>query len=372
MFKKIKYFLKENINFQFIVLSILVINLYFIDLISFFILLFIVLIYSSFIQIKKTTFAISFILTVILFALYKCINDCNKIMFTTWIDNIFNFSLRNYLIKYIDIKYTKEASSIVKMLLLSFKDDYSNGIYNQLSQLSVVHLLVVSGFHVNVYVMIIAFIFKKLKVVKIIITFVFLIIICYFNDFNLSIFRSLLFVIIKFFNRDRKNNNLLNLSIIVISLFVPLALNQYGFQMSCLSVLILFIYNNKYKQKSKIINFFLITLFINLALLPYTSRFNNKISMLIFFYNYIFTSWFSFLYLFVSIFFVFEFMNIPINNIISLFSEFIKIANSFNIFIYLNKFNEFASIAYITFILFSLNYGGLIKHEFNKIFFKKM
>ncbi|WP_412032224.1 ComEC/Rec2 family competence protein [Malacoplasma muris] len=366
---KMLEFIKNNLNIQLIVLSILCINLYFIDILSFLILPFFILAYSCLIKINKKTFALSFVLPVIIFGIYFLLNFLNKIMITEWVDLVLKYSLRKNLILHIDKYYDETVSSIIKMILFSYKDDNSHDVYNSLSRLSIVHLIVVSGFHISVYIGIINFIFKKHRIIKNVFLLIFLFFICYLNDFNLSIFRSLMFVILGFTKINRKH--FLNISIILISLFVPNALTQYGFQMSCLCIFVINIFNKKIKGKSKFINYVILTALINLILLPYTSIFSNKISLLFFLYNYLFTPIFYILYLFISLFFLFEFMVIPISTFVNVFLNLVKLADSFNIFISLPNMNNLLSIIYMCTSLILLNYWKDIKYETNQLLMKE-
>lgn len=367
-FFKTKILLKLKwIQVDLITLSIVLLNLVLINKICFVIGVFLAFWYITIKQCRIHQIIASYLIPIIFFGIWIVVNHQSKIFFSETIDNIFNYSLRNSAIDFVKQNYSKNTSIVLNMILFSFKDNNSYAIYNEFTKLSIVHLIVVSGFHVNIFVIVINKIFFKYKTTKNTFCIIFVFMMCYFNNFNLSIVRSFIYCLLAMGGKINRKDYLF-ISIIVISLFAPLALKSYGFQMTCLSILVINKLVKTKIAKNKFILSIMITLLVNIMLVPYTILFNNEISIFSLFYSIVFSPIISILYVLSTILFPFVFVSSVTETLVAIFMFLINIANSFNLFIKLPDINNFISISYIFIFFIILHHGGLIKNEINQLF----
>ncbi len=211
------------------------------------------------------------------------------------------YSLRNKAINYLNSIYSNSTSQYINLLL--FNNKGNNPVYELTKQLSITHLIVVSGLHINVLL----FIFNKMIFLKVknhyyqsVFQVIFCFIYSYFLAYSISILRITINSIIKlFFNKcDSKKINCY--SGMIILLFLKNEVTSYGFLMSYLcsiGICILAFYIRNKLTLTIVINGFCI-----LITLPFVIKMNGKINIFSFFYNYMFACLIIFDYLWFLIF----------------------------------------------------------------------
>lgn len=94
----------------------------------------------------KTT--IYLFLSLIPCLIYFFIKDFN---FLTYLNSLIQtktgFNLRKYISSYLDRSYDDLTSNFIKLMVLNIKIDESYYLYKKIANLSVVYLIVISGFH---------------------------------------------------------------------------------------------------------------------------------------------------------------------------------------------------------------------------------
>ncbi len=133
--------------------------------------------------------------------------------------------MMNYLLEGPDfyIKY-------ISLILIGKKNDLNKDLYEKIKYISVLHLFVISGFHINLLMIIILFIFKKIKIKKTIgqfIGFLIIFIYLYFLDFPISSLRAFLFLIFCFINRELLNNKFEKIDILSFVMLILFVYNPF-------------------------------------------------------------------------------------------------------------------------------------------------
>lgn len=288
------------------------------------------------------TFILEFSFAIIFFVFYTKFNYSKTIEFNKLINLICNINLREKILDYIDINYSDDNASIVKLLVLNEKQDYGISIYNRLSDLSVSFLIVISGFHLSLIPIFINKI-SKFKKTNIFINVILMIFVNYLTEFNVGSFRALIFYCLSLCKI--KKRNIFYFSIIIIVFLAPFSLYSFSFQMSFLCILIIRIIS-KFKIQNKIISLLFTSIFINLFLLVYLSEISGKISLWFWFYSLLFTPIFSFLYIFNILFLFFPYYDYVFNFFWSIIFLIINFCESINVFIFLDKFSSLQAISY--------------------------
>lgn len=143
-------------------------------------------------------------------------------------------------------KLKKDERAIIQALVLGEKKDIDKNLYSEYAAAGAVHILAVSGLHVGILYVILAFLFKPLSRLKYGIIFHSLLIVLLLWGFALlsglspSVTRAVtmfsFFAFAKLFNRETNSINTLFLSFLALLIFNPLWLFQVGFQLSYLAV----------------------------------------------------------------------------------------------------------------------------------------
>ena len=229
--------------------------------------------------VKKTHFILISTFLVIGFLFYFLCFNFNHLKLTNLynlLNDSFNFSLRDETAKYIQSIHSQLVSDYLLLTLLGIKTSGVFNFYYQLIDLSVVHIIVISGFHLAVLQSLINFIFKKTKYLKYFLSLLVVFLVSFLNGFSIGCFRSLLFFIIGFFVKDKKAK--INLSILFLLICFPQEILGFSFQMSYVSVLIIFSIN-KNRITNKNLKNFLISFFVTLFLIPFIGIMNKQISI---------------------------------------------------------------------------------------------
>jgi len=143
-------------------------------------------------------------------------------------------------------KLNIDERAIIQALVLGEKKDIDKSLYDEYAAAGAVHILAVSGLHVGILYVILAFLFKPLSQWKYGITLHSLLIVLLLWGFALlsglspSVTRAVtmfsFFAFAKLFNRETNSINTLFLSFLALLIFNPFWLFQVGFQLSYLAV----------------------------------------------------------------------------------------------------------------------------------------
>ncbi len=153
---------------------------------------------------------------------------------------------KNIIEKLQKTKLKTNERAIIQALVLGEKKDIDKNLYNEYAAAGAVHILAVSGLHVGILYVILAFFFKPLTrfkygtLVHSILIVLFLWGFALLSGLSPSVTRAVtmfsFFALAKLFNRDTNSLNTLFLSFLTLLIINPLWLFQVGFQLSYLAV----------------------------------------------------------------------------------------------------------------------------------------
>lgn len=286
------------------------------------------------------------------------IKDFNLFTFLcNFINNKVNFNLSEKICDFLDSKYDDRTASFIKLMILNKKVGDSYTLYKKMIDMSIVYLIVISGFHLMFIKKITNLIFKKIPFFQFIFNFFLFFFYVYLLNFNASVLRVFLCLII---SKCLKNKNLYDttaLSGIIVLLFVPSLCFSLSFQLSYICTFgVIFIVS--LTIKSKILEKILINTCAVVISLPLVLSINNQISILAIINSFIFGYFFCFVfvYFFLTWFLVFllpihQFITMIVFNIIEGF-------NIINIKISLNFSNLYLSCSYyiLCFVIIMITY----------------
>lgn len=249
--------------------------------------LFIILIILMFIRKQKVGDYFINISVAILFAfLYTKFNNLNIIPFNYIFNSITGIDLREIIINHVNDSFSLDSASFIKLLIFNIKDDSIKDFYKKLSELSVSHLVVVSGFHLSIIPMILSKLIKNKKI-TIPINLTVMLFLNYLTSFSIGSFRALLFYIFSLCKKTKKHS--LSLSLLVTMLIAPLSSLTISLHMSYLAVFAMQIDNKGKKDNSYFKRTIITSLTCTLFLVPFIGYFAGKISIFFIIYSLIFT-----------------------------------------------------------------------------------
>ncbi|MDR0740081.1 MAG: ComEC/Rec2 family competence protein [Mycoplasmataceae bacterium] len=200
--------------------------------------------------------------------------------------------------------YDKETGNFIKLVLFNIKDKTSSSTYFHMIDLSIVYLIVVSGFHITILKRMINYLFKRNKLLGNILNCSIIFFYCYLLNFAVSVTRVLLMFIFTLLLRRRINNryDILCLSGLFSLLLNPYCVFNIGFCMSYLcTIAIIYVY------ELQISNFLLEKILINVVAvtvsLPFVILLQHKISLWVIINSFAF----SYLFAFVFVYFLLTF-----------------------------------------------------------------
>lgn len=283
--------------------------------------------------------------------------------------NIIHESIRNYLYK----EYTDPYGSIICCLTIGDKSFMDDSLINEISNLGISHLFVISGLHMEIISSFIFLILKKVKLkeeYKNIIVLSVLLIYYILTLYMVSILRVIISFIInkilskQFINIIPYKKLLFNAGIVLI--LNPYYIFSYSFILSYAIVLGILILGNKLKKdkgfKSFIINNLLISLSSTIISIPIVSRMGSSINILSIVYNLFYIPYVSYILLPVSFIGLIK----PLSIITKLFCDiFLKLSSFLN---GIDIFNlSFSYPSLIIIILFYFIYLIILKTSNKRI-----
>ena len=282
----------------------------------------------------------------------------------------YNFDkFKNISMDYIGNLYSGNNLELINIIIFNTKN-YDSDIMNNIIDLNILHLFVLSGLHLNF----ISFLFDKIFKNKIKflskIKFPFILLLCYYVDFGIGSIRALITIFIKEFIKDDKYRNLKQTTIVAL-IFSTLFINDHFsivYQLSFNSCFVIAIINDFFKlnkiTKTLLINFFLIifNFFIIISI-------NNSINLLSIFSTWIFSNYILLIFVFLFITMWFPFMIIINNFILELIVNILKISNFFDQKIIIKDVNKNFVIIYYEIWLFWLIFFLKRKEKIVKLFY---
>jgi competence protein ComEC len=115
---------------------------------------------------------------------------------TAVIDHTLHFSLKKGAVNFINSHYQVQTAGFINLVMFNIKDQATWPIYDEMIDLSVVYLIVISGFHLSIFKQTIFKIFKHHHQLTYVISFCFLLLYCYFLNFAVSVTRVMLSLLI--------------------------------------------------------------------------------------------------------------------------------------------------------------------------------
>lgn len=277
------------------------------------------------------------------------------------------------LFNYYDHYFSKISASYLKALVLGDKSTLDEEVLNNINNLGISHLFVVSGLHVSLLIGIItkliSKVFKK-KNICIFLTTVILIIYVLMTNLMVSVLRVVIAYMIKNINEkyELKLSTLDILSIVTIILLLinPCYIYNSSFILSFGLTYSLIIGSKLLNEKHFLKSLIKMSFYCQIVSIPLSYNFSNKLNILSILFNLIFVPFVSYIFLPISLIISF----IPLLNnfyelIIKLFEKIVNISN--NISIYINL--PYVNILYLLlfYVLIYLLFKLLEKKQIKKI-----
>jgi competence protein ComEC len=214
-----------------------------------------------------------------------------------FINKIIGFSLRDKLINFINYSYSKQTSSFITLIVLNDKNSYSYPLYDKMINLSIVYMVVISGFHLTIFRNIINKIIKN-KIISNSLSLIFISFYSFLLDFSFSTMRVLLCILIRLIFKNKLNKyEVLGLSGLTLCVLNSSSLINFGFCLSYLCTFIIyFIYD--LDIENVFIEKLVISAAATLISLPIILLMNKQISVWSMFFALIFTYLFCYLFIY--------------------------------------------------------------------------
>ncbi len=251
--------------------------------------------------------------------IYKVI-EITDIKINTKNKNIF-YKIKNKIIK--RQEKIPKSKPYINSLILGNNSYLDEDIITSYRKSGISHLFAISGTHINILLIILYNILKKLKLKEnkiSIITILFLIYYMFLTNFSMSVLRASIFTILIIINKllklNIKNKNLLILTLFIITLNNPKNILNIGLQFSVLITYYLITYNKLINNKKTYLKKTLIISYIStLVSLPILVNSFYQINTLSVIYNLFFVPYVSFVLLpFTLITYIFP----PFDNILKI------------------------------------------------------
>lgn len=300
-----------------------------------------------------TNVKIKDIILIFLFGFFPCITNIFIKNFNVYdwlyklILDVTHFDLKENIKCYFEKLYSEKESNFLKLLILNIKNDQGYDIYKQMINLSIVYLIVISGFHISFIQLVINKIFKKLKKLGFIFNILLTSVYSWILNFSVSInrcFFSLLFHK-KISKISSDNFDTTSLVGYLNLLIVPQSYSNIGFQLSYLCTLgILFL--NKFDIKNIFINRISINYIALLISFPIVLSLNQKISVFALINSFIFSTFFIFSFCVLLFICFVPFLSFLSCFLINIIYETINVFDYLNINLELSIMNVYVSVMF--------------------------
>lgn len=217
------------------------------------------------------------------------------------------YFLRRNIMEYFnnDLPY---YSRYVPLIFLGIRNLKNQVIVNKITNISIIHLFTISGFHINILVFLIKKILSFFKIKNRYINLLFLsplFFYLYLMNFSIAASRAVIFSILSCINKSFLNNkihklNLLSIITFLFFVFNPYIVFSYSFIFSFVLSYSILIINSSLNNKNKKMKIFLIALFFSYLI---NIKLNEEINLTSFISVIIFTPLISFSYILTLLFF---------------------------------------------------------------------
>ncbi|MEG0686368.1 MAG: ComEC/Rec2 family competence protein, partial [Erysipelotrichales bacterium] len=257
---------------------------------------------------------------------------------------------------------TNKINSYYQYLFFQDSLEIDDSIKEALSQLAIIHLVVVSGFHFNIFYKILNVLLILIKpiLVKKIISLLLLFIYLYLLDFNPPALRAFILLILRNnkYTSQIDNHNQIGLSILITLFLNPLNVISGSFQLTYIVSLIIINIPRELKSNTLLFN-----LIISIGTIPLISNMNYQISIFSFILSTIFTPIIIIFYLLIFLANNLMILNNITFSIIEQFETLIYELNSYNITINTGYINFITIlIFYLIFFVFLIKYNKHFKY----------
>jgi len=263
--------------------------------------------------------------------------------------------IKSLIFNHVDNNFSDISRKYIYSLVLNDSSLFDEEFKTVLRINSISHMFVVSGFHINIFIMSLDKLFKKFKRRNVFISLflAFYVFITYFAAaVTRAVFMWYVKEFLKFIKLEFTSLDCLSICFIIMVLFNPYYIKDLGFILSflCTAIIILcskFISGNKIKAA------FLISLFIGIVCLPITIKICGFINILAPILNCFYTFYFSLLIPFSLVFMILSPLSMIYNYYSLITLEIMKLSSNLSILVYFPLFNGLLVLVYY-FVLFLL------------------
>ncbi|EDU06287.1 ComEC/Rec2 family competence protein [Ureaplasma urealyticum] len=257
-----------------------------------------------------------------------------------------DWSLRKQIIVYLSKKYlNKNTLMLIKLMI--FNEKVSGNFKQILYDLNIAHLFIVSGLHLNIFLLIINKIFfKKWPKISFVIGICFLIFYGYLLEFSIGFIRVFIMHIlsIKFFQKISKMDKLAISGLIIASLSIY-NLSMLSFIFAYLALFCIYLLNLFIKDNSILKN-----IYINLYILSITFiisiNLNEKINFLSIIFGYVMNLPILFVYQVLFWFMFIPHFEVVLDGVTNILVKAIYFINEIDANIYIKNYSEIITIFY--------------------------
>ena len=216
-------------------------------------------------------------------------------------ENIF-YKFKNYIIKKIE-SFDDPVNTYLNLFIIGNKDLLNDNTYDTYRNNGIWHLFAISGTHINIIVLILHKLLKKVQFKNVLISGV-LFYFMFLTGFSASVQRVTIFYFIKEFFK-LVNINIDSIKTLLLTSFIILFINPFmiyntGFQYSFLITLSILL-ESKYIRGNYISKIFRISLISFIISIPITININYEVNLTTLFLNVLYVPFISFLVFPVSI-----------------------------------------------------------------------
>lgn len=307
-------------------------------------------------------FFINLIAAILFNFIYAKYNSINFIPFNQIFHSLIGVDLRSVIVEHVEENFSIDSAGFIKLIIFNIKDDSIKDFYNKLSELSLSHLVVVSGFHLSLIPIIISKLIKK-KYLSIPINIFLMLFLNYLTAFSFGSFRAFLFYIFSINKKTRKV--VFPLSLLIIMFIAPLSVLTLSLQMSYLAIFAISISktNNNNKNWKNIL---LIPIVCTMFITPYIGYLSKKLSLFFVIYSLVFTPLILFLYILTLMFFWLPQYEFMLKYLLIFIFNFINLVSIINVFIPIYSTSPFLSFIY--WIILFLIFGKRILYNISDFF----
>lgn len=248
--------------------------------------------------------------------------------FSLIINDVLGINVKKDIINYLRSIHSEEIVDFILLFLFNEKNSTNIGMYNDLSKISLVHLVVVSGFHISA----LTSIFNRIKIFKYWVPPLIILFFGYVSDFSASIVRVLFVTVFSYFKTTKDYKYYWTIFLLLI--INPFSILNIGLAMSFLSIRGLDT-ASKIKTPNKCIESFLLSFFTIWYISPYIAKISGEISIWAVINSFLFTPIFIIIFFSTLIFSFFpntdQIFQFIIQNLKFLITQFLRINVMLNI-----------------------------------------